>query len=195
MFLFAKPDEKSVRQFIEEQSKQDFSYTEVGATLDENVPEKYNIDHNRVKLGTGFSIYERAIEAVRNWKMFDMPWINLCFDDTPLEVGQTVAIMGKHFGFWSLNAAKIVYVLDETSDAVEKFGFAYGTLQDHAERGEERFSVEYDRADGSVWYDLYAFSQPNNFLAQLGYPVSRYLQREFAKESKTAMQQAVERQN
>lgn len=191
MFLIAKPDEKSVRQFLEEQKDQSFSYTEVGFTRDENAPENYTVDHNRVQIGKGFAAFERSVEAVRSWKMFALSWTHLYFKNTPIEAGQTVAILIKHFGFWSLNAAKIVYVLDEPNDAVEKFGFAYGTLNEHGERGEERFSVEYHKADESVWYDLYAFSQPNYFLAKLGYPVSRYLQKQFAKESKAAMQQAV----
>jgi uncharacterized protein (UPF0548 family) len=66
-------------------------------------------------------------------------------------------------------------------------------LTEHAERGEERFSVEYHRADKSVWYDLYAFSQPNHFLAKLGYPLGRHLQKQFAMESKAAMQRAVQK--
>ncbi len=84
-----------------------------------------------------------------------------------------------------------MYVLEETTDTVEKFGFAYGTLAEHGERGEERFSIEYHNGDESVWYDLYAFSQPNNFWAKVGYPFSRYLQKQFAIESKEAMQRAV----
>lgn len=191
MFLIAKPNEKSVRQFLEEQKDQSFSYTEVGFTRRENAPEKYTVDHNRVQIGKGFATFERSIEAVRNWKMFALSWTHLYFDKTPIEAGRTVAILIKHFGFWSLNAAKIVYVLDEKDNAIKKFGFAYGTLKEHGERGEERFSVEYHEKDESVWYDLYAFSQPNHLLAKLGYPVSRYLQKQFAKESKAAMQRAV----
>lgn len=76
---------------------------------------------------------------------------------------------------------------------VEKFGFAYGTLPEHGERGEERFSVEYYKADETVWYDLYAFSQPHNFWAKVGYPLSRYLQKQFAAELKKAMQEAVKK--
>ena len=107
-----------------------------------------------------------------------------------IEMGETVAILINHFGFWSLNAARIVYVFEELG-AVEKYGFAYGTLTEHGERGEERFSVEYHEADKTVWYDLYAFSQPNNFWAKIDYPFSRYLQKRFAIESKAAMRRAV----
>jgi hypothetical protein len=44
---------------------------------------------------------------------------------------------------------------------------------------------------GSVWYDLYAFSRPN-MLARLAYPYTRSLQKSFAKDSKSAMQKAVQ---
>ena len=191
MFLIAKPTEENIRLFVDAQKNSLFSYGEVGATRDDGAPDGYTVDHNRIQLGSGRETFERAIEAVRNWKMFDLSWTELYFDTTPIEVGNTVAILIKHFGFWSLNAARIVYVLDETTDDIEKFGFAYGTLTEHGERGEERFSVEYDKTDESVWYDLFAFSQPNHFFAKLGYPLSRYLQKQFAAESKQAMVKAV----
>ena len=193
MFLITKPTEESIKRFIAEQKGCQLSYSEVGATRNENAPESFTLDHNRVQIGTGRESFERAIEAVQSWKMFDLGWTKLHFDNTPIEVGQTVAILIKHFGFWSLNAAQIVYVIDEASDEIEKFGFAYGTLTEHGEQGEERFSVEYHKQDESVWYDLYAFSQPNHILARLGYPASRYLQKQFAVESKAAMQKAVQK--
>jgi Domain of unknown function (DUF1990) len=74
--------------------------------------------------------------------------------------------------------------------AHEKFGFAYGTLLEDEEQGEERFTVEFHSSNQSVWYDLYAFSRPN-FMARLGYPLARTLQKRFARDSKTAMPRAV----
>ncbi len=121
--------------------------------------------------------------------MFDMPWVELCWPDASIEEGTTVAILISHLGFWSLNPCRIVYVIQEHG-AHEKFGFAYGTLLEHEEQGEERFTVEFHSSDQSVWYDLYAFSRPN-FLARLGYPLARTLQKRFARDSKTAMQRAV----
>lgn len=57
----------------------------------------------------------------------------------PLEVGTTVGALARHYGFWSLNPARIAYFVEETG-AVERFGFGYGTLPGHAECGEERFN-------------------------------------------------------
>ena len=84
-----------------------------------------------------------------------------------------------------LNACRIVYVRDEP----RRFSFAYGTLPDHIESGEERFTLEWQE-DDSVWYDILAFSRPNHFLARLGYPIVRRLQRRFARDSATAMKRA-----
>jgi uncharacterized protein (UPF0548 family) len=74
---------------------------------------------------------------------------------------------------------------------VETFGFAYGTLPAHVERGEERFLVQWDHQDKSVWYDILAISQPNHMLAQIGYLYVRHLQRCFARDSLQAMHRAV----
>lgn len=121
-----------------------------------------------------------------------MPWLRLDRTSAPIQVGTDVAVSVHHFGFYSLNACRIVYVVDE-EDPVKRFGFAYGTLAEHAESGEERFAVEWDRGEDTVWYDILAFSRPRNLLARLGYPLSRLLQKRFAEDSKAAMLEAVSR--
>ena len=103
-----------------------------------------------------------------------------------------MGVLVRHFGFWSLSACRVVYTLAlEHGAEVERYGFAYGTLPEHAERGEERFTVEHHRTTGEVWYDLYAFSKPAHPLAKIGYPVARSVQKRFASESKEAMVRAV----
>jgi uncharacterized protein (UPF0548 family) len=104
-------------------------------------------------------------------------------------VGATVAVQAKIFGFWSLSACRVVYLIDEEPAFKGRFGFAYGTLPDHVERGEERFTIEWHQ-DDSVWYDIFAFSRPNLLLVRLGFPLARMLQQRFANESLTAMVRA-----
>lgn len=188
MFCFSKPEQAAIATFLASQKDQSFSYSEVGGTRNE-APSAYNVDHHRIQLGQGPQTFERAKQAIRQWKMFNLPWVHLSWPDTPIAPGSTVALVVSHLGFFSLNAARIVYTIEEYGP-VNKFGFAYGTLTDHAERGEERFSVEFREADQSVWYDLYAFSRPN-FLARLAYPFSRSLQKRFGRDSEAAMQTAV----
>jgi len=118
-----------------------------------------------------------------------MDWVQIVPDDAPVAIGSVVGVLVQHLGFWSLNFTRIVYLIEDKGPQ-ENFGFAYGTLSDHAERGEERFTVEYHSADNSVWYDLLAFSRPRHLLARLGYPISRRLQKRFAGESLRAMHKA-----
>lgn len=186
MFLLTRPDRHAIQQFLDDRANDQFSYPEIGATASE-VPPGYNIDHNRVRLGVGTEVFEQAKTAIRDWKMFDLGWVELINSGASIEIGQTVAILVSHYGFYSLNAARIVYTIDEPT----RFGFAYGTLTEHGEIGEERFSVEYESDSGDVWYDIFAFSRPAALLAKIGYPISRSLQRAFAKDSKAAMQRAV----
>ena len=122
--------------------------------------------------------------------MFALPWVKLCGSHTPPRTGANVAVLARVAGLWLLNACRVVYEIDEEGP-VERFGFAYGTLPAHAERGEERFLVEWCHQDDSVWYDLLAFSRPNHALAWLGYPFARRLQKRFAAGSLAAMARAV----
>ena len=191
MLLLRKPSDARVRAFLTAQRHLPFSYPEVGATRG-SLPHGYAIDHNRVRLGTGAEAFGRAVDAVRRWQMFRLGWVELCWPDAPIETGATVGILVSYPGIWWLNAARVVYILDEDGP-VRRFGFAYGTLPEHAERGEERFTVEWLRADDSVWYDLLAFSRPKHALAVAGYPFARALQRRFARDSKRAMLEACSR--
>ena len=92
-----------------------------------------------------------------------------------------MAVQARTFGFWSLSAARIVYVIEENT-AANRFGFAYGTLPNHVECGEERFMIE-RLENNSVWYDIYAFSHPEHPLVRLGFPIARKLQKRFVKQS------------
>jgi uncharacterized protein (UPF0548 family) len=122
--------------------------------------------------------------------MFDFPGVWLCWPTTPIQSGNVVAVLMKHFGFWSLNFCRIVYVIDEDS-SVRRFGFAYGTLAEHAEQGEERFTAEWDRTSDLVSYDLLSFSRPGNWKTLVAYPLARRLQKHFVANSLIAMARAV----
>ena len=134
-------------------------------------------------------MYAKACEGLQAWKQFDLGWITIRPENAPIAVGSTVAVLAHHIRFWSLNACRIVYVIDEETE-VKRFGFAYGTLADHAEKGEERFTIEWNLSDDSVWYDILAFSQANKMAAKLGYPITRMFQRRFARDSMRRMSQS-----
>ncbi len=188
IFRLTAPTEDEIRRFLSKQTDSNFSYPEVGASAS-TTPPGYNLDHNRIPLGTGEETWRRAVDAIREWKMFDMPWVILHSPSAPIRIGTDVAVCVLHFGLYSLNACRIVYVINEEGP-LTRFGFAYGTLAEHAESGEERFTIEWNRNSDEVWYDILAFSRPRQIFAKLGYPLSRLLQKRFAEGSKGAMFQA-----
>ncbi|MGE5204070.1 MAG: DUF1990 family protein, partial [Chlamydiota bacterium] len=136
MFRLTAPSEDDLRRFVSKQQDSKFSYPEVGASA-ATLPKRYNVDHNRIQLGSGRNTWERAVEATRAWTMFDISWLRVFPTKAPIQSGTTVAVCARHLGIYSLNACRIVYVVEEDGP-VTRYGFAYGTLIEHAERGEER---------------------------------------------------------
>jgi uncharacterized protein (UPF0548 family) len=189
VFSIGKPSGETMRRFLAAQSKLDFSYSAIGATAN-TPPSGYVVDHTRTQLGEGAQVFEAAKAALKRWEHFQFSWLEAGPVSTPIEVDAVVTVMAHQFGFWWLNAARIIAVIDEEGP-IRRFGFAYGTLPDHAESGEERFCIEWHESDNSVWYDILAFSRPRHFLARLGYPVVRRIQKRFGKASSAAMKQAV----
>jgi uncharacterized protein (UPF0548 family) len=181
MFRINEPSEDDVAKFIFRQRNLEFTYPEVGAT-NTTPPSGFTVDHNRIQLGHGEGRYRAAVAALKYWRQFDLGWVTIVPRGVPLDVGATVAVKARSFGMWSLSASRVVYVISEP----RRFGFAYGTLPDHVECGEERFLIEW-QPDDSVWYDILAFSRPRHPLVRLSFPMARMLQKRFARESLARM--------
>ena len=182
--MIREPSDADVARFIASQRDLPYTYAEVGAT-NATPPTNYNIDHNRIQLGSGETIYRSAVDALMNWRHFELGWVGIVPRGVPVEVGATVAVKARAFGTWSLSATRVVYTIDED----RRFGFAYGTLPDHVETGEERFLVEW-LPDDSVSYDILAFSRPRHPLVRLSSPLARRLQHQFARDSLNRMKSA-----
>ncbi len=188
MVSLRRPSSEMIRAFLASQAKLGFSYTAIGATSGEP-PAGYAVDHTRVRLGQGEEVFARAKEVLKRWGQFDLGWVEARSPETPIQNGEVVAVMSRQFGLWWLSACRIVHVVSET-EPVARFGFAYGTLPDHAGTGEERFLIEWDRKSDEVWYDILAFSRPHWLVARLCYPYMRRLQKRFGRESAAAMVRA-----
>src|SRR5437762_10459304 len=108
MLRFSAPSEIAVQQFLSRQTSAGYSYPEVGASAI-SPPSGYNIDRNRILLGSGEDTWHRAVQAVHQWKMFEMPWVRLFWPTTSIEVGTDVAILVRALGFYWLNACRVIY--------------------------------------------------------------------------------------
>ena len=189
MLLFSSPSDGQLEQFLSGARDSKLSYACVGATSNQ-VPSSYTTDHNRILLGKGEAVFHQAALAVRDWKMFDLGWVRVYPSAPAIRIDENVAIVARWCNVHFVNACRIVDTIHEHVP-IQRFGFVYGTLQDHAESGEERFVVDWDRHTDEVFYDILAFSRPHQLLAKMGYPVARRLQKRFATDSKAAMVRAV----
>ena len=191
MLLLREPSDERVRRFLDGQRSLPFSYPEVGASQGRAPTSGYGVNYHRGQLGTGSQAFARAVAALKNWKMYETGWTRLCWPDASISEGTLVGVVGRHLGFRSLNACRIVYVYEDEEPTLQRYGFAVGTLPGHVERGEERFSIEWREADDAVYYEVFAFSRPAHPLVKATQPLARRIQRRFAIDSLQSMRVAV----
>ncbi|EGC29730.1 hypothetical protein DICPUDRAFT_42465 [Dictyostelium purpureum] len=207
MFSIRRPSESDIKQYISDRREEQFQYSNLYGTQDYAEKHEYeldpkysqfDVDQVKVKLGTGQECFQKAVEALKKWKQFDLGWVHLYFNNTPIAVGETVGVLSRQFGFWILSFCRINFVYDGSQeDGSVKYGFSYGTLKDHVERGEERFVIEWVRDPdssldkGDVYFEMLSFSEPNYWLSQLGYPVTRYFQSRFSIDACNSMLRSV----
>ena len=186
MFLVRRPSARDINRFLDASRELPLSYGPPGIVRERHAGVR--LDEQVVVIGHGRADYDRACKALIAWKQSDIGWAQVFSGRAGIEVGAVVAVLIRHFGFWSLNGCRVLYhvgALDES-----RFGFAYGTLTNHAECGEELFEVFID-SDGDVMYRIRATSRPRAALAWLGQPIVRVLQARFRRDSAAAMRRAV----
>lgn len=188
MFLTHRPSPDKIKQFIDRSKALPLSYDTIGIARES--PRGFKVDEARSVIGHGQAAFETAKTALREWRHFDLGWVELHPHAAPVEVGTVVAVLVRHLGFWSLNGCRILYLLNDPENE-SSFGFAYGTLTNHAELGEELFEVRFNPESGEVTYRIRAVSKPRAALAVLGYPYSRLCQERFRRDSIAAMERAV----
>jgi uncharacterized protein (UPF0548 family) len=189
MFLARYPSKRAVERFLQDCRSLPLSYGDP-IRLIGGAPPGRILDDATVAIGRGPQDFASARTALIKWKQFDVGWVHTFPRDAPVRVGTEVAVLFRHLGFWSLNGCRILYDAAPANDRT-RFGFAYGTLSNHAIAGEELFEVYIDPASDVVFYRIRATSWPRAMLARLGLPIVRALQRRFRRDSAEAMKRAV----
>jgi uncharacterized protein (UPF0548 family) len=159
----------------------------IGGALATAVPGTFAHDQSRSSLGFGDEVFASAKRAFVNWKMFDLGWVRVVNVAAPIQCGQIIAVEVRALGFFSVNLSRIL----ETIDSETQFGFLYSTTNQHVEQGEETFILRRNPVTTEVSYELEAVSRPRHFLARLGFPMSRFFQHRFARDSHRRMREAV----
>jgi uncharacterized protein (UPF0548 family) len=90
--------------------------------------------------------------------------------DGGIEAGTNIALVAPLPIGWVDATCRIVAVVNEP----DTFGFAYGTLRVHPERGEESFVVR--RSAGVVQFEVVAVSRPAHPVARLAPVIARHRQ-------------------
>ena len=187
MFLAGRPTQNVIDRFLRESQDLPFSYGPVGIVKTPTAAQ--HLDELTVAVGRGQADFARARAALSAWKQFDIGWVETFPRHAPVAVGTIVAVLIRHLGFWSLNGCRVVYSVGSPDDSV-RFGFAYGTLTNHAESGEELFEVFIDPRTEDVVYRIRATSRPQARLARFGQPIVRALQARFRDHSAATMKLA-----
>jgi uncharacterized protein (UPF0548 family) len=188
MFLARRPSAETIQQFLHDSRDLPLSYEPVGILSLESTIR--NIDELTIAIGRGPADFARARAALIGWKQFDIGWVEAYPSNAPVVAGTVVAVLIRHLGFWSLNGCRVVYGAGSPADGT-RFGYAYGTLTNHAEAGEELFEIFIDPATEIVSYHIRATSWPRATLAKLGQPIVRKLQARFRDHSAAAMKRIV----
>jgi uncharacterized protein (UPF0548 family) len=187
MFLARRPTSKVIDRFLRESQDLPLSYGPTGIVRSRMAGRDF--DELTATIGRGQADFERARAALLGWKQFDIGWVETFPRQAPIAVGTVIAVLIRHLGFWSLNGCRVLYSVGSLDD-VARFGFAYGTLTNHAESGEELFEIFIDRKTEDVVYRIRATSRPQATLARFGQPIVRVLQERFRNHSVAAMKLA-----
>ncbi len=161
--------ERDLGALLERGRTDSLTYAPAGVSMGDLAPSGLKRRHWTTPLA-GSNAFERAVEALRTWGMHRGAGLRVAADG-PIAVGTNVAFSAPlPIGFVD-GTCRIVVVVDEPN----RYGFAYGTLSVHPERGEEAFVVSRD-GDGNVCLDIDGVSRPTQPLAQLVPPLADHLQ-------------------
>lgn len=180
MIRLHQPSSQELRECLASGQDAPLSYVH-RAGVDDPPHEHFLKDTHLVFLGTGEVLFQRMSQALDDWLMLP-GWVAVSPPAAPQRRGQVFASVMKLWGMWWVNPGRILH----RCDSHNRHGFVFGTLPEHAECGEERFLVEM-QPDGSVWYEIKSFSQPRHWLTWAGFPVARWWQLKFVRDSQTAM--------
>ena len=186
-FRLSRPAPGDLGTLVISGSADSLTYEPVEITKLATAPSGYRLDRWSCLLGRGDQVFDTAADTIRQWQVQKGAGIVVLADGPP-HVGQVVAMSAPlPIGYLDL-ACRVVDVVDTS----ERFGFTYGTLSVHPERGEESFTVTRQSND-EVTFEIVAASRPRNPLARAFPPIARRLQRAATVRYLDAMKAAIAR--
>src|SRR5688572_16288159 len=90
--LLTRPTSRAIDGFLDVQRGLPLSYARPAGGVTEP-PAGFVVDQRRLQVGSGAADFEAACTVLRRWKMFDIGWVEIVPDSTPLEMGRVVAVL------------------------------------------------------------------------------------------------------
>ena len=154
---------------------------------------QWAIDRTRSQIGSGREAYKQATETLLHWQHFDFDW---AFTNAPaVKIDAPVVVIAKSLFLWSMNPLRITSIEKDGPPSNShqnklirrRSAFAHTTVATHQISGEERFAVEWNKNDDSVWFEILSVSKPATPLALIAQPLLRFYQRRFVAQSMHGM--------
>jgi uncharacterized protein (UPF0548 family) len=160
------------------------TYAEIGASRDAELPRGFH--HVRVSEAIGdAAAFELAVTGLQTWRAHEGAGLRV-YPHEPVAPGATVVAVTSIGPVHMVAPCRIVAVFKEPY----AFGFSYGTLPGHPERGEESFVLNI--RNGATYFTISAFSKPVDPMARLAGPVGRSVQRSITRRYIKALRRFVE---
>lgn len=178
-----RPSSAQLQELLEDCTLVDLTYSPTGVTITGSAIVGLTRRTWSTTLAAG--AFDAARLAIDEWAVHRGAGL-VVETDGPIAVGTNVALSAPlpPTG-WVDATCRIVAVVDEP----DRYGFAYGTLPNHPERGEESFVVT--RTAEATRFDIVAVSTPVHPVVRLVPPLGNLLQDAAVRRYLRAMERAV----
>lgn len=147
-----------------------FTYTEVGRTRNDDLPAGYRHVRRHAVVGQGDATFRAVVAGMRDFGIHRLAGMRIRTHGAPRLGSEFQTGLGfSKARLWV--PCRIVWFIDTPA----AYGYGFGTMPGHPERGEEAFEVTL-RGNGEVHFDIRAFSSPASWYARLGGPVTTLVQ-------------------
>jgi uncharacterized protein (UPF0548 family) len=170
-----RPTAAQLEVRLAEAARAELSYDHVGSTLGSDESGGHSRHGVTLDLGAG-EAFDRGRDGLRRWACHRGIGATVHPPDAPLEIGSTLLVVLQVGPMSVIVPNRVVAVVDE----FDRFGFAYGTLDGHQERGEEAFVVE-RAADGRVRATVTVDAVPAKWAARAGSPIVMWFSHQAAR--------------
>lgn len=185
-----RPSDELLYALIDKNNRSAMSQSEVGITRNwavemfDEVPSRKYVGrdlhlYSRFPIGNGREDFAKATTVIEAGVCFDLGWV-CCVQEKPFESGDTFSLLAQAFGIWTASFCRVIYKTKEDDDERSIVSLGFGTLPQHAAKGEERLSVVFDRSSGDVHLLIGSYSRPQSWLSKVFYFYFRFQQSKFA---------------